>query len=101
MCGVVSADLGRQHALKGNQRAMGTVVGIIDGTGSLGAAAVQYLVGALSQCKKVDYGTPITPGGKLCSEHKGCKHCHWDKVSGLQVQPVHTVFQIHTFPDLL
>jgi sugar phosphate permease len=34
-----SADLGKQDALKGNARAISTVTGIIDGTGTLGSAA--------------------------------------------------------------
>ena len=34
-----SADLGKQEALKGNARAISTVTGIIDGTGTLGSAA--------------------------------------------------------------
>ena len=34
-----SADLGKQEALKGNARAISTVTGIIDGTGTLGAGA--------------------------------------------------------------
>jgi len=33
-----AADLGRQEALKGNERATSTVTGIIDGTGTLGSA---------------------------------------------------------------
>lgn len=33
-----SADLGKQEALKGNARAISTVTGIIDGTGTIGAA---------------------------------------------------------------
>jgi OPA family glycerol-3-phosphate transporter-like MFS transporter 3 len=33
-----SADLGKQEALKGNARAISTVTGIIDGTGTLGSA---------------------------------------------------------------
>ncbi|KAA8580052.1 hypothetical protein FQN60_005587 [Etheostoma spectabile] len=40
----ISADLGRQGALRGNQEALATVTGIVDGTGSIGAAAGQYLV---------------------------------------------------------
>jgi len=39
-----SADLGRQEALKGNSRAVSTVTGIIDGTGTLGSAAGQFIV---------------------------------------------------------
>uniref|UniRef100_A0A673YEM7 Sugar phosphate exchanger 3 n=1 Tax=Salmo trutta TaxID=8032 RepID=A0A673YEM7_SALTR len=40
----ISADLGRQEALRGSQEALATVTGIVDGTGSIGAAAGQYLV---------------------------------------------------------
>ncbi|GAB1609091.1 sugar phosphate exchanger 3-like isoform X5 [Argonauta hians] len=37
----ISADLGQQEALSKNKRALATVTGIIDGTGSLGAAIGQ------------------------------------------------------------
>uniref|UniRef100_A0A8C5HZ33 Sugar phosphate exchanger 3 n=1 Tax=Gouania willdenowi TaxID=441366 RepID=A0A8C5HZ33_GOUWI len=40
----ISADLGRQEAVRGSQEALATVTGIVDGTGSIGAAAGQYLV---------------------------------------------------------
>lgn len=40
----ISADLGRQDALRGSQQALATVTGIVDGTGSIGAAGGQYLV---------------------------------------------------------
>ncbi|XP_075967531.1 sugar phosphate exchanger 3 [Anarhichas minor] len=40
----ISADLGRQEALRGSQQALATVTGIVDGTGSIGAAIGQYLV---------------------------------------------------------
>jgi len=40
-----SADLGKQEALKGNARAISTVTGIIDGTGTLGSAIGQFIVG--------------------------------------------------------
>ncbi|XP_051976983.1 sugar phosphate exchanger 3 isoform X2 [Xyrauchen texanus] len=40
----ISADLGRQEVLQGSQEALATVTGIVDGTGSIGAAAGQYLV---------------------------------------------------------
>jgi len=33
-----AADLGKQEVLKGNERAVSTVTGIIDGTGTLGSA---------------------------------------------------------------
>ncbi|KAI1888479.1 hypothetical protein AGOR_G00185570 [Albula goreensis] len=40
----ISADLGRQEALQGSKEALATVTGIVDGTGSIGAAGGQYLV---------------------------------------------------------
>ncbi|XP_076441343.1 sugar phosphate exchanger 3-like [Babylonia areolata] len=40
----ISADLGRQKALKGNPKALSTVTGILDGTGSMGAALGQVAV---------------------------------------------------------
>ncbi|KAG7255811.1 hypothetical protein CRUP_012845, partial [Coryphaenoides rupestris] len=43
----ISADLGRQEALRGSQEALATVTGIVDGTGSIGAAGGQYLVSLL------------------------------------------------------
>ena len=46
----VSADLGTHKSLRGNAAALSTVTGIIDGTGSIGAAFAQYLVGYISNC---------------------------------------------------
>jgi len=43
----VSADLGRQEALRGDARALSTVTGIVDGTGSVGAALGQVLIPVL------------------------------------------------------
>ncbi|XP_051911160.1 sugar phosphate exchanger 3 [Hippocampus zosterae] len=40
----ISADLGRQDAIRGSREALATVTGIVDGTGSIGAAGGQYLV---------------------------------------------------------
>ena len=40
-----SADLGKQEALKGNQKAISTVTGIIDGSGTLGTAVGQFIIG--------------------------------------------------------
>ncbi|NP_001348548.1 sugar phosphate exchanger 3 isoform b [Mus musculus] len=40
----ISADLGRQELIQGNSEALATVTGIVDGTGSIGAAVGQYLV---------------------------------------------------------
>ena len=49
----ISADLGRQEALLGNQEALATVTGIVDGTGSIGAAG-----GQVNQ--NIIYSFPIT-----------------------------------------
>jgi MFS transporter, OPA family, solute carrier family 37 (glycerol-3-phosphate transporter), member 3 len=40
----ITADLGQQEALEGNTEALSTVTGIVDGTGSVGAALGQILV---------------------------------------------------------
>ena len=40
----IAADLGRQDALAGNSEALSTVTGIVDGSGSLGAAVGQVAV---------------------------------------------------------
>jgi OPA family glycerol-3-phosphate transporter-like MFS transporter 3 len=40
----ITADLGQQEALKGNKEGLSTVTGIVDGTGSTGAAIGQILV---------------------------------------------------------
>ena len=44
----VSADLGQHKSLKGSKALMATVAGIIDGTGSVGAAAQGLVIGWLS-----------------------------------------------------
>merc|ERR1711972_1243087 len=44
----ISADLGKHKSLMGNSAALATVAGIIDGTGSTGAAITQYLVALIS-----------------------------------------------------
>ncbi|KAM8896226.1 LOW QUALITY PROTEIN: sugar phosphate exchanger 3-like [Lycaon pictus] len=40
----ISVDLGRQELIQGSIEALATVTGIVDGTGSIGAAVGQYLV---------------------------------------------------------
>lgn len=40
----ITADLGRQGPIQGNKEALSTVTGIVDGTGSIGAALGQILV---------------------------------------------------------
>jgi len=44
----VAADLGRQPVLRGNSKALATVTGIIDGTGSAGAAIGMLIISPLS-----------------------------------------------------
>ncbi|KAL5014851.1 hypothetical protein ScPMuIL_009121 [Solemya velum] len=45
----ISADLGRQEGLHGSSEALATVTGIVDGTGSIGAAIGQILVPVIQQ----------------------------------------------------
>ena len=45
----ISADLGKQDAVRGNKEALATVTGIVDGTGSVGAAIGQYLVPVINK----------------------------------------------------
>ncbi|KAM4670882.1 sugar phosphate exchanger 3 isoform 3-T4 [Amazona ochrocephala] len=45
----ISADLGRQDLVKGSSEALATVTGIVDGTGSVGAAVGQYLVSLIQE----------------------------------------------------
>ena len=45
----VCADLGKQPKIKGNASALATVTGILDGTGSAGAAVGQLLIPLLEQ----------------------------------------------------
>lgn len=47
--GTVTADLGKQEKIKGSKEALSTVTGIVDGTGSIGAAVGQLLVPLIQQ----------------------------------------------------
>lgn len=47
IAGTACADLGKQDALKNNSKALSTVTGIVDGTGSIGAALGQKGIGFL------------------------------------------------------
>ncbi|XP_022105340.1 sugar phosphate exchanger 3-like isoform X2 [Acanthaster planci] len=51
---VIAADLGQQDAIKGCREALATVTGIIDGTGTMGAAVGQVIVPVL----QMHYGWP-------------------------------------------
>jgi sugar phosphate permease len=42
---VCAADLGKQSTIQGNEKAISTITGIIDGTGSAGSAIGQLIVG--------------------------------------------------------
>lgn len=56
----ISADLGAHKSIHGNAAALSTVTGIIDGTGSIGAAFAQYLVGYLAHCHTIPAGCDPT-----------------------------------------
>lgn len=45
----ITADLGKHEKIKGSAEALATVTGIIDGTGSAGAAIGQYIVGVIDK----------------------------------------------------
>lgn len=45
--GAIASDLGESESLNQNSRAISTITGIIDGTGSIGAAIVQLLIPTL------------------------------------------------------
>ncbi|XP_053575006.1 sugar phosphate exchanger 3 isoform X1 [Bombina bombina] len=45
----ISADLGRQEMVRGSSEALATVTGIVDGTGSVGAAIGQFLVSVIQR----------------------------------------------------
>ncbi|TNV80079.1 hypothetical protein FGO68_gene6337 [Halteria grandinella] len=47
--GIASADLGKQNAVQNNQRSVGTVIGIMWGIGTLGAAIGQVIIGFIEQ----------------------------------------------------
>jgi sugar phosphate permease len=77
--GCISADLGNDPTLKGNARAMSTVTGIIDGTGSVGAALVQYLVGYLKTTTVTCVDRPHA--GLPAPTGHGDQSCsHWDDI---------------------
>lgn len=71
----ISADLGTHESLKGNTSALSTVTGIIDGTGSIGAALAQYFVGYLAQCHSQPVGCDPSSTKVQCDVI-----CSWDSV---------------------
>ncbi|TMW60401.1 hypothetical protein Poli38472_000443 [Pythium oligandrum] len=69
----ISADLGTHESIKGDAAALSTVTGIVDGTGSIGAAFVQYLVGYLADCHQEP--KDCDPSSPNCIQV-----CSWDPV---------------------
>jgi OPA family glycerol-3-phosphate transporter-like MFS transporter 3 len=71
-----AADLGKQEALKGNQKAISTVTGIIDGSGTLGTAVGQFIIGFTQRAYgwqngywlviAIDISLAIIPLTKIC-----------------------------------
>lgn len=55
----ISADLGRQELIQGSSEALATVTGIVDGTGSVGAAVGQVK------------GRGVCSGGRVCPRLQG------------------------------
>ena len=95
IAGIAAADFGNHASLRReHESAVGTVSGIIDGTGSIGAAAVQFLVGFLSACRHINHGSPLhgSSGGDsegggnhsstrpFCERSQGCQDCTWRPV---------------------
>ena len=77
----ISADLGRQELIQGNSEALATVTGIVDGTGSIGAA-----VGQVRRACEEGLG----PSGP----RENSQHCHHNLSIGDQNQPNGTVKKI-------
>ncbi|RHY89780.1 hypothetical protein DYB35_004091 [Aphanomyces astaci] len=72
----ISADLGTHASLAKNAQALATVTGIIDGTGSIGAALAQYVVGRIANCHSVCEDTTLTDlTPRVCPTT-----CAWDSV---------------------
>lgn len=75
----ISADLGRQELIQGSSEALATVTGIVDGTGSIGAAVGQVRTGGLGSmlrppCRR-GQSTPTvwaTVGGTLVLWNTRC-----------------------------
>ena len=63
MSSAIAADLSNDPSV-GGERGTATVVGIIDGTGSIGAAGGSYLLAYLAACKSIE----------------GVEACHWSPV---------------------
>ncbi|EMP24000.1 Sugar phosphate exchanger 3 [Chelonia mydas] len=60
----ISADLGRQELVKGNSEALATVTGIVDGTGSIGAAVGQVRLPERECAFKILHGSDVEAGSR-------------------------------------
>lgn len=79
--GCISADLGTHKSLRGNSKALATVTGIIDGTGSIGAAIVQFTIGALAHCRsETEGGLAWTKAAAAAGKKKVTVCDGWDNV---------------------
>lgn len=69
----ISADLGRQELIQGSSEALATVTGIVDGTGSIGAA-----VGQVSEQERGRHGVLSSPstGGRIYNCPLGHRRWH-------------------------
>ena len=88
----ISADLGTHASLAGNAKALSTVTGIIDGTGSLGAAVAQYAVGSLAQCHN-------EPPGCHAGNPSCVTKCNWSAVLHLLI--INTLLAVLCLTPLL
>ena len=87
----VSADLAEHPSLKGNTKALGTVTGIINGSGSITAALGLLLIGPI----QVSYGWSAvwyflvfcTVVGTLCMSSKVYKEIYYHDVKSEDLQP--------------
>jgi OPA family glycerol-3-phosphate transporter-like MFS transporter 3 len=75
----VSADLGRSPSIAGNAEALSTVTGVVDGTGSVGAALGQLLIPALEHAtgnwQYVFYMfIAMVRHARMCA-HEHSRHC--------------------------
>jgi sugar phosphate permease len=91
----VSADLAEHPSLKGNTKALGTVTGIINGSGSITAALGLLLIGPI----QVSYGWSAvwyflvfcTVIGTFCMSSKVYKEIYFHNVNTEEVKPAANV----------
>lgn len=86
----ISADLGRQDALRGSQEALATVTGIVDGTGSIGAAGGQVSrnTGHFTILYKICSKNSRVAKHKIKLQTKGHKHLFLTCPTSFKIEPV-------------